>query len=46
MKPEHLAAIRRQRPDSIAPDGAPLMFIPVKKLRVRLTGAAHKQLEA
>lgn len=36
----------RQRPDSIAPDGAPLMFIPVKKLRARLTGAAHKQLEA
>lgn len=46
MKPEHLAAIRARRPDSIAPDGAPLMFIPVLQTRYRKARAAHKQLEA
>lgn len=36
-----LAAIRNRVPDSIAPDGTPLMFIPARKLRHPVNGCCR-----
>ncbi len=38
-----LRAVRNRIPDSFAPDGAPLYFVPILLASVRFTGDARKR---